>query len=118
MAIEIAADKLLVVTTCVQLGEIDVPILKLIVLQSVLKIMRPCAGLTSASLWLVVIRGISAPCVVELTSIIADESGCAPVAFMPIPCAFILEVVQIERPRIVIARSRDFFMRMFKMMVS
>jgi hypothetical protein len=52
----------------------------------VLKIRRLKAGEDMASLCSVVIRGISSPCEVLLTSSIAELSEGAPVMLTPIPC--------------------------------
>ena len=67
-----------------------------------------------AFLWEVDIRGISAPCVSELTSIIAEESGWAPTALMATPCAFIMETKQRESPMNDIDKRNSFFMIIYQ----
>jgi hypothetical protein len=47
---------------------------------------KDSAGLEIASLWVVVMRGTNCPCVVLLTSSIAELSAAAPVALIAKPC--------------------------------
>ena len=53
---------------------------------------RPFAGLAIAVRWVAVMRGMSIPWVVELTSSIAELSDAAPELLTAIPCAVLLYV--------------------------